>query len=150
MLRLATGESLQAVIPNDESAATWAQGTPVHCCLPADGIRVLAPAPASDVRLGLDAGGGVARELRLAAAGMRSRPAARGGRQRSVLRSVAASRGGCARHRPERSGPASTAIDERMPVSRSPTSSQARAIPMSSSATRTLAEERGAEHGGPD
>jgi hypothetical protein len=43
MLRLATGESLQAVIPNDESAATWAQGTPVHCYLPADGIRVLAP-----------------------------------------------------------------------------------------------------------
>ena len=44
MLRLATGESLQAVIPNDESAATWAQGTPVHCCLPVDAIRVLAPA----------------------------------------------------------------------------------------------------------
>ena len=39
MLRLATGESLQAVIGNDESAATWAQGTPVHCCLPADAIR---------------------------------------------------------------------------------------------------------------
>jgi spermidine/putrescine transport system ATP-binding protein len=44
MLRLATGESLQAVIPNDESAATWAQGTPVHCCLPVDAIRVRAPA----------------------------------------------------------------------------------------------------------
>ncbi len=46
MLRLATGESLQAVIPNDESAATWAQGTPVHCFLPVDAIRVLAPASA--------------------------------------------------------------------------------------------------------
>jgi spermidine/putrescine transport system ATP-binding protein len=44
MLRLATGESLQAVIANDESAATWSQGTPVHCYLPADAIRVLAPA----------------------------------------------------------------------------------------------------------
>src|ERR1700728_3905331 len=43
MLRLATGESVQAVIPNDESAATWAQGTPVHCYLPVDAIRVLAP-----------------------------------------------------------------------------------------------------------
>jgi spermidine/putrescine transport system ATP-binding protein len=47
MLRLATGESLQAVISNDESAATWSQGTPVHCCLPADAIRVLAPAAVS-------------------------------------------------------------------------------------------------------
>jgi hypothetical protein len=46
MLRLATGESLQAVIPNDESAATWAQGTPVHCFLPVDAIRVLAPSSA--------------------------------------------------------------------------------------------------------
>jgi spermidine/putrescine transport system ATP-binding protein len=46
MLRLATGESLQAVVPNDESTATWTQGTPVHCCLPVDAIRVLAPAPA--------------------------------------------------------------------------------------------------------
>jgi len=45
MLRLATGESLQAVIGNDDAAATWPQGTPVHCCLPADAIRVLAPAP---------------------------------------------------------------------------------------------------------
>ena len=45
MLRLATGESLQAVIGNDDDAATWPQGTPVHCCLPADAIRVLAPAP---------------------------------------------------------------------------------------------------------
>jgi hypothetical protein len=47
MLRLATGESVQAVIANDESAATWAQGTPVHCWLPADAIRVLAPAAVS-------------------------------------------------------------------------------------------------------
>jgi spermidine/putrescine transport system ATP-binding protein len=46
MLRLATGESLQAVIGNDDDAATWTQGTPVHCCLPADAIRVLAPAAA--------------------------------------------------------------------------------------------------------
>jgi spermidine/putrescine transport system ATP-binding protein len=48
-LRLATGESLQAVVPN-EDAAGWSQGTPVHVCLPADALRVLAgdakPAPA--------------------------------------------------------------------------------------------------------
>ncbi|HEY3881086.1 MAG TPA: ABC transporter ATP-binding protein [Trebonia sp.] len=41
MLRLATGESLQAVAPN-EDAAGWAQGTPVHVYLPADALRVLA------------------------------------------------------------------------------------------------------------
>jgi spermidine/putrescine transport system ATP-binding protein len=48
-LRLATGESLQAVVPN-EDAAGWSQGTPVHVHLPADALRVLAgdaePAPA--------------------------------------------------------------------------------------------------------
>jgi hypothetical protein len=43
MLRLATWESLQAVIANDESTATWSQGTPVRCCLPTDAFRVLAP-----------------------------------------------------------------------------------------------------------
>jgi spermidine/putrescine transport system ATP-binding protein len=48
-LRLATGESVQAVVPN-EDAAGWPQGTPVHAHLPADALRVLAgdaePAPA--------------------------------------------------------------------------------------------------------
>jgi spermidine/putrescine transport system ATP-binding protein len=48
-LRLATGESLQAVAPN-EDAAGWSQGTPVHVYLPPDALRVLAgdaePAPA--------------------------------------------------------------------------------------------------------
>jgi spermidine/putrescine transport system ATP-binding protein len=47
-LRLATGESLQAVVPNEDAAA-WSQGTPVHVYLPADALRVLAgdaePAP---------------------------------------------------------------------------------------------------------
>src|ERR1700742_2001584 len=41
LLRLATGESLQAVAPN-EDAAGWSQGTPVHVHLPADALRVLA------------------------------------------------------------------------------------------------------------
>jgi spermidine/putrescine transport system ATP-binding protein len=41
MLRLATGESLQAVVPNADAAA-WSQGTPVHAYLPADALRVLA------------------------------------------------------------------------------------------------------------
>jgi spermidine/putrescine transport system ATP-binding protein len=48
-LRLATGESVQAVAQN-EDAAGWSQGTPVHAYLPADALRVLAgdaePAPA--------------------------------------------------------------------------------------------------------
>ena len=49
LLRLATGEALQAVAPNEDAAA-WSQGTPVHVYLPADALRVLAgdaaPAPA--------------------------------------------------------------------------------------------------------
>jgi spermidine/putrescine transport system ATP-binding protein len=49
ILRLATGESLQAVVPNEDAAA-WSQGTPVHAFLAADALRVLAgdaaPAPA--------------------------------------------------------------------------------------------------------
>jgi spermidine/putrescine transport system ATP-binding protein len=51
MLRLATGESVQAVAQN-EDAASWSQGTPVHAYLPADALRVLAgdaaPAAAAD------------------------------------------------------------------------------------------------------
>jgi len=45
MLRLATGESLQAVVPNDADSASWAQGTPVHVHLPADALRVLPGTP---------------------------------------------------------------------------------------------------------
>jgi spermidine/putrescine transport system ATP-binding protein len=41
ILRLATGESLQAVVPNEDAGA-WSQGTPVHAYLPADALRVLA------------------------------------------------------------------------------------------------------------
>jgi len=49
ILRLATGESLQAVVPNEDAAA-WSQGTPVHAYLPADALRVLAgdAGPAAD------------------------------------------------------------------------------------------------------
>jgi spermidine/putrescine transport system ATP-binding protein len=45
MLRLATGESLQAVVPNDADSAGWAQGTPVHAYLPPDCLRVLPGKP---------------------------------------------------------------------------------------------------------
>jgi spermidine/putrescine transport system ATP-binding protein len=45
MLRLATGESLQAVVPNDADSAAWAQGTPVHAYLPPDALRVLPGTP---------------------------------------------------------------------------------------------------------
>jgi hypothetical protein len=49
ILRLATGESLQAVVKNEEAAA-WSQGTPVHAYLAADAPRVLArdPVPVAD------------------------------------------------------------------------------------------------------
>jgi len=46
MLRLAAGESLQAVVPN-EDAVSWTQGTPVHVYLPADALRVLPGSPAT-------------------------------------------------------------------------------------------------------
>jgi spermidine/putrescine transport system ATP-binding protein len=45
MLRLATGESLQAVVPNDAESVGWAQGTPVHAYLPPDALRVLPGTP---------------------------------------------------------------------------------------------------------
>ena len=54
MLRLATGEPLQAVASN-EDAASWSQGTPVHAYLPPDALRVLAadaaPAVAAEAPL---------------------------------------------------------------------------------------------------
>lgn len=42
MLRLAPGASVQALIQNDGSRPDLAQGTPVHCHLPPDALRVLA------------------------------------------------------------------------------------------------------------
>jgi hypothetical protein len=44
MLRLATGVALQALMQNDGSRPDLAQGTPVHCYLPPDALRVLAGA----------------------------------------------------------------------------------------------------------
>jgi spermidine/putrescine transport system ATP-binding protein len=41
LCRLATGETVQAIVPN-EDVAGWSQGTPVHVYLPADALRVLA------------------------------------------------------------------------------------------------------------
>ncbi len=41
IVRLATGESLQAIAANEDAAA-WSQGTLVHAYLPADALRVLA------------------------------------------------------------------------------------------------------------
>jgi spermidine/putrescine transport system ATP-binding protein len=46
ILRLATGESLQAVVSNDEPVlAGLTAGDPVHAYLPSDALRVLASAP---------------------------------------------------------------------------------------------------------
>ncbi len=42
VLRLATGISLQALMQNDGERPELAQGTPVHCYLPPDALRVLA------------------------------------------------------------------------------------------------------------
>ncbi len=41
ILRLAHGEQLQAMIPNDGRSATFAQGTPVAVHLPAEALRVM-------------------------------------------------------------------------------------------------------------
>ena len=54
MLRLAPGISLQALMQNDGEQPDLAQGTPVHCYLPPDALRVLAgssqevPVPADE------------------------------------------------------------------------------------------------------
>ena len=42
MLRLAPGVPLQALVQNDGQNPDLAQGTPVHCYLPPDALRVLA------------------------------------------------------------------------------------------------------------
>jgi len=44
MLRLAPGIPLQALVQNDGEHPDLAQGTPVHCYLPPDALRVLAGA----------------------------------------------------------------------------------------------------------
>jgi spermidine/putrescine transport system ATP-binding protein len=44
--RLATGETVQASIPNVGESTSYAQGTPVAVHVPVDALRVLAPAPA--------------------------------------------------------------------------------------------------------
>src|SRR6266704_5052104 len=49
MLRLAPGIPLQALVQNDGSRPDLAQGTPVHCYLPPDALRVLAGSPAEAV-----------------------------------------------------------------------------------------------------
>ncbi|HST26260.1 MAG TPA: ABC transporter ATP-binding protein [Gaiellaceae bacterium] len=41
VVRLATGESVQALLPNDGTPRRFEQGTPVHVRLPADSLRVL-------------------------------------------------------------------------------------------------------------
>jgi spermidine/putrescine transport system ATP-binding protein len=41
VIRLATGDTLQALLPNDGVPRRFEQGTPVHAYLPADSLRVL-------------------------------------------------------------------------------------------------------------
>ena len=53
MLRLAPGISLQALMQNDGERPDLTQGTPVHCYLPPDALRVLAGA-AGEVPLAED------------------------------------------------------------------------------------------------
>jgi spermidine/putrescine transport system ATP-binding protein len=42
IVRLATGETLQALVPNDGSPLAWERGAPICAHLPSDGVRVLA------------------------------------------------------------------------------------------------------------
>jgi spermidine/putrescine transport system ATP-binding protein len=53
MLRLAPGISLQALMQNDGERPDLTQGTPVHCYLPPDALRVLAGS-AQEVRMPAD------------------------------------------------------------------------------------------------
>ena len=53
MLRLAPGVSLQALMQNDGERPDLAQGTPVHCYLPPDALRVL-PGSAGEVPVAED------------------------------------------------------------------------------------------------
>jgi hypothetical protein len=53
MLRLAPGVSLQALMQNDGERSELTQGTPVHCYLPPDALRVLA-GPAQEVPVPAD------------------------------------------------------------------------------------------------
>ena len=41
ILRLAPGETLQAMVPNEDGARVYEQGTPVRAYLPAEAVRVL-------------------------------------------------------------------------------------------------------------
>ncbi len=41
IVRLASGETLQAMVPNEDGARPYQQGTPVHAFLPAEALRVL-------------------------------------------------------------------------------------------------------------
>ena len=49
VVRLATGDVVQALLVNDGSSREWAQGTPVQVHMPAEALRVL---PTSSVRAG--------------------------------------------------------------------------------------------------
>jgi spermidine/putrescine transport system ATP-binding protein len=66
VVRLATGDVVQALFVNDGTLHEWSQGTPVQVHLPADALRVLPPsragasaAPAPDVAPDADAALGV-------------------------------------------------------------------------------------------
>jgi spermidine/putrescine transport system ATP-binding protein len=50
--RLATGQTVQASIPNIGASTAYAQGTPVAVHVPIDALRVLAPRPRSGVEVG--------------------------------------------------------------------------------------------------
>ena len=48
ILRLAPGETLQAMVPNEDGARVYEQGTPVRAYLPAEAVRVLRSERAPD------------------------------------------------------------------------------------------------------
>jgi hypothetical protein len=57
VIRLATGEVVQALSVRDGSQHEWAQGTPVQVHLPEDALRVLPPSSAAETATALAAEG---------------------------------------------------------------------------------------------
>ena len=53
MIRLATGDVVQALFVRDGSQHEWSQGTAVQVHLPADALRVLPPSSAAETAVAL-------------------------------------------------------------------------------------------------
>jgi hypothetical protein len=54
-VRLATGDTVQALLVNDGNEREWSQGTPVQVHLPAEALRVLPPTQTGETTVEEDA-----------------------------------------------------------------------------------------------